>query len=81
MQMDPAHDYFDERHLNIFGAEKYTKYVADYVAAKYHLADHRGVAAFEAWAQGYVQWKGLAAQMKEDIQSLTDDSEMDLEDE
>lgn len=81
MRMDPEHDYYDIRHLNIFGAEKYSKYVATYVAAKYHLADHRNDAAFSAWAQGYVQWEGLAAQMKEEIDNLTSDSEMDLEDE
>lgn len=36
-------------HLNVFGAEKVTAYMGEYLAEKYDLPDHRGEAEYEEW--------------------------------
>ena len=36
-------------HLNVFGAEKVTAYMGEYLAEKYDLPDHRGEAGYEEW--------------------------------
>ena len=80
MGMDAQNDYFDNAHLNTFGAEKYTKFVANYVTTNYNLADHRGDAMYEDWEKGTEQWSVLLAQMKEEINNLPDDTEKETAD-
>lgn len=46
-------DFYNANHANILGAEKYTKYLADYVAKHYNLEDHRGDPAYKSWDESY----------------------------
>ena len=39
--IDPDTDYYNSEHLNVFGNEKFSKYIADYIMDNYHIdTDH-----------------------------------------
>ncbi len=42
-------DYYNERHLNIHGAMKYTEYLSVYLRDHYGMTDKRGKAGYEKW--------------------------------
>lgn len=54
--MDFSTDYYDKDHVNIFGAQKYTEFVGNYLMENYSLADHRGDSAYAAWEEDYSTW-------------------------
>lgn len=51
--LDFDRDYYNSKHVNYKGAEKYTKYLTDYLAKHYDLPDHRGEAGYESWDESY----------------------------
>ena len=53
LELDWSKDYYDPRHVNMLGSEKYTKYLADYLQEHYDLPDHRGDADYESWDEAY----------------------------
>lgn len=42
-------DFSDQFHLNIYGAEKLTSFLAKSLTEKYNLPDHRGDAEYQQW--------------------------------
>lgn len=46
-------DFYNSKHVNYIGAEKYTKYLTNYIAEHYDLTDHRGQEGYESWAEAY----------------------------
>ncbi|MBC6680845.1 hypothetical protein [Zhenpiania hominis] len=46
-------DFYNSNHANILGAEKYTKYLANYIAEHYDMEDHRGDPAYKSWDESY----------------------------
>lgn len=42
-------DLRDKNHLNIFGAEKSTEYLINYLKENYSIEDHRGDSKYDAW--------------------------------
>lgn len=46
-------DYYNSTHMNVMGAEKYTKYLADYIAEHYDLEDRRGDPEYKSWGESY----------------------------
>lgn len=55
-------------HLNIFGAEKVSTYLADYLARNYEFTDHREDPSYESWNQ-------LAKQYDQDLEKKTEGAE------
>ena len=50
MGFDWSHDTMDHgNHLNVFGADKVSKYLANYMRENLELTDHRSDDAFSAW--------------------------------
>ena len=50
VQIDWSNDTFDAGdHLNLFGCQKMTKYLGDYLRAECGLTDHRGDPAYQGW--------------------------------
>ena len=47
--MDADRDFSLTDHLSIYGAEKVTKYLNDYINAHWALADHRGDGRYAVW--------------------------------
>lgn len=46
-------DVYDMAHVNCYGADKLTRYMADYLVSHYALPDHRGNPAYNSWEQDY----------------------------
>ena len=44
-------------HLNVYGAEKVTSYLGNYLEENYELEDHRNDPTYEAWNQLAEQYK------------------------
>ena len=53
MGLDYMNDFLDDQHLNGYGAEKLTRYFADYIKGHYDLEDHRGEEGYEQWEKSY----------------------------
>ena len=47
--VDYNRDFYNERHMNIWGAMKYTDYLSDYLDNRYETEDHRGREGYESW--------------------------------
>ncbi len=55
--IDFATDFFDERHLNVDGATKYTLYLSKYLKEHYDLPDHRNDPTYSSWNGEYNRFK------------------------
>jgi len=54
-------DFYNSKHVNYQGAEKYTRYLTQYLAEHYDLADHRGENGYESWAEAFAVYeKGIS---------------------
>lgn len=54
MGIDFSMDFSDPSHVNLFGAEKFTRFLSEYIVTHYDLPDHRGDAEYNVW-DGYYQ--------------------------
>lgn len=60
--LDFSKDFLDEGHLNIFGAEKFSRYLAAYLTAHYSLEDRRpnpDYADWDAEVRAYLEFQHL----------------------
>jgi len=57
--LDTTEDFYNSRHINILGAEKFTSYFTDYLIENYNLPDHRGEKKYQNWAMNLIDWKEL----------------------
>ena len=50
-------DFYNARHLNVYGATKYTLYFAKYLKENYQLQDHREDEKYSSWSTEYERFK------------------------
>lgn len=53
LDIDWGRDFYNSRHLNYIGAEKYTDWMAEYLKDNYDLEDHRGEVLYDSWEEAY----------------------------
>lgn len=51
MGIDFATDFYNKNHVSIYGAQKYTRFVADYIVNHYGIEDHRGDDLYGFWQE------------------------------
>lgn len=68
--LDFSTDFYNTGHMNIFGAEKYTKWLGQYIADNYDLPDHRGDESYSSWDESYEAWKEQSDKTKDKIYEL-----------
>lgn len=57
-------DFCDAVHLNIFGSQKVTDYIGDYIISNYELTDYRqNVDYSERWGNNYFEYKEIVSEM------------------
>lgn len=56
MGLDRKTDFYNSRHVNYLGAEKYTSYLTEYIMKNYDLPDHRGETGYESWEKDYERY-------------------------
>lgn len=61
IDLDKANDFYDESHVNYYGAEKFTTALADYLIENYDLPDRRNDESADA------VWAGKYDKIKSDI--------------
>ena len=52
-------DFADSGHLNVNGAEKVSRLLADYLQTHYDLQDHRGDDGYDSWVRSAAHYKNL----------------------
>jgi hypothetical protein len=70
MKIDFSKDYYNGGHMNIYGAEIYTEYLADYLVKNYDLHDKRGNEKYQSWDNAYITWRLKADEAEEAIDYL-----------
>lgn len=53
MGIDFTTDFYNRNHVNLFGAEKYTEFLENYIVQNYCLEDHRGDSSYDSWNEAY----------------------------
>ena len=53
LDIDWDHDFYNSKHVNFIGAEKYTGWLSEYIKENYDLEDHRGDSRYESWETAY----------------------------
>lgn len=69
MGVDFGADFYNSSHMNILGAEKYTRYLSDYIAEHYAFADHRGDPAYDEWNVLYTDYRDYAIECEKEIRA------------
>lgn len=54
--LDGLTDFYNRDHVNLLGADKYTKFLGDYLVRNYTLGDKRGDTAYSQWGKDYEEW-------------------------
>ena len=49
-------DYYDDRHTNALGAQKFTKYIGNYLVDKYNLKTSANKSTRENFDKAYDEW-------------------------
>lgn len=49
-------DFYNSKHVNYCGAEKYTEYLNNYLVSNYKLPDRRGNEKYDSWAESYREY-------------------------
>ncbi len=68
--LDPETDFYDRSHVNVFGADKYTEFVGNYLMEHYSFEDKRGQEKYAQWDRDYEVWKQEADEVKAGILEL-----------
>ena len=64
MALDFDHDFYNEDHVNLYGALKYTKFLSSYIIENYDMPDHRDDIAYNTWNNGYILWHAAVTEQK-----------------
>ena len=70
MNIDFSKDFYNENHVNCFGAEKYTTFLENYLIKQYNLPDKRGDIKYSSWDTDFVSFKESEASAKQTIEKL-----------
>lgn len=75
MNLDFSKDFYEENHVNCFGAEKYTAFLEDYLVKHYDLPDKREDASYSSWDMNYVAFKEQEKNVKQAIETIIQNEE------
>ncbi|MDR1496066.1 MAG: hypothetical protein LBS67_04005 [Clostridiales Family XIII bacterium] len=62
MGIDYKTDFYDKTHLNVYGMDKSTRFLSEYLIREYGLEDHRGDPKYAVWDDAYDEY---VSQMKD----------------
>ncbi len=76
MEIDWENDFYNSKHVNYVGSEKYTEYVMEYITEHYDLPDRKGNEKYESWGEAYEKYCSYVMEgLHEPEESIFDDSE------
>lgn len=56
MGVDFTTDFYDNNHVNLFGAAKYTEFLEHYILDNYDMPDHREDDDYSSWDEDYLRF-------------------------
>lgn len=62
---DAKRDFYNMNHTNLLGADKYTRFLAQYIDENYQLPNHKGDEKYQQWDECYAQWSQEMEQIRE----------------
>ena len=65
MHIDFGKDFYNANHMNVYGAEKFSLYLGQYLTEDYPLEDKRGDKNYSSWDTAYEAWSAQAKITKE----------------
>ena len=71
MKLDFTYDFYNGSHVNIYGAEKYTKFLSEYLIKKYNLPDRRGDKLYDEDFNNLIpKWNQNVEETKKEIEAI-----------
>lgn len=67
MGIDFSHDFYNHDHVNVYGADKYTEFLGNYIKDNYSIADKRNDSLYHYWDEECVAWDEAIELQKADI--------------
>ena len=77
--LDLTSDLYNERHTNIHGSIKFTRYVSEYLIDNYGFEDKRGEEAYSSWDEAFEEYKEIIEPWVLDIELDGEHRDYDLE--
>lgn len=71
--LDFSKDFFNGNHTNCFGAEKYTRFLGNYIAEHYDMPDHSEDAAYAEWSEEYKRFAEEEKTCKEAVTKMQEE--------
>jgi hypothetical protein len=68
--LDYSTDFYNENHVNVLGADKYTAFVTEHLTKNYSLPDRRSDAAYSYWNDDYTKFMQAHEEAKSYIYEL-----------
>lgn len=72
MKIDYDTDFYNYAHVNIFGADKYTEFLSNYITDKYKLKDRRKDKNYSNWNNLLPNWHSEVEKCKKETQTIID---------
>jgi hypothetical protein len=70
MGIDGSTEFYDENHMTIFGAEKYTAYLTKYLLDNYNLKTDHSSKVESDWNNGYEIWTEQRETLEQDVAGI-----------
>ncbi len=71
--LDFSKDFFNGNHTNCFGAEKYTRFLADYIVEHYDMPNHSQEQEFTEWSEEYERFAKEEEACKETVTRMQEE--------
>ena len=68
-------NFYDNNHVNIFGAEKYTNFLEEYIKVNYDLPDRRNDDDYDSWDKLLTNWHKQIDKTKDKIKTMIEEED------
>ena len=75
MGLDYVTDFFNENHVNIFGAEKYTDFLNQFILKNYTIPNRKNDENYSFMNTYLADWDNAVKNTKADIQKIIEENE------
>lgn len=77
MNLDYNTDFYNNGHVNIFGADKYTEFLSKYIVENYDIPNRKGDKGYEYMNENLEEWRNEVEKLKNDIYKIIEESKND----
>lgn len=77
MNIDYRTDFYNDSHVNLFGADKYTDFLSEYILNRYNITNRKGDPDYEYINENLTRWNAETESVKERILKIIEDKKND----